>query len=140
MMFYKLFLLYDLKASLFLLKCIKGRFSIGTGRGIWAFEIYYNFRIFKPLARPALYELIMTFYSFFNNMRCKETRKREKHTAPSTKKKLTQKCPKESDFRIFKHNNSNRNNSWKRIFAFLAWKFEIKTFFRPSSFLSFFYN
>ena len=86
MMFYKLFLLYDLKASLFLLKCIKGRFSIGTGRGIWAFEIYYNFRIFKPLARPALYELIMTFYSFFNNMRCKETRKREKHTAPSTEK------------------------------------------------------
>ena len=34
-------------------------------------------------------------------MRCKETRKREKHTAPSTEKKLTQKCPKESDFRIF---------------------------------------
>ena len=34
-------------------------------------------------------------------MRCKETRKREQHTAPSTEKKLTQKCTKESEFRIF---------------------------------------
>ena len=29
-------------------------------------------------------------------MRCKETRKREKHTAPSTEKELLQKCPENS--------------------------------------------
>ena len=116
MMFYKLFLLYDLKASLFLLKCIKGRFSIGTGRGIWVFEPLLDFRIFQPLARPALYELIMTFYSFFNNMRCKETRKREKHTAPSTEKKIIKRIIFKKWFSNLSRKDSKRKNSHKSDF------------------------
>ena len=103
-------LLCDLNTSCFYLNCLKGRFSIGTGQGISGFEPLIDFRIFKPLARPALYELIMTFYSFFINMRCKETRKREKHTAPSTEKDFYKNAPKIRKikvilnwFRIFNH-------------------------------------
>ena len=117
-MFYKLFLLYDLKASLFSWKFVKGRFSIGRGRGVSEFEPILDFRIFKPLARPALYELITTFYSFLNNMRCKETRKKEKHTAPSTEKDFY-----ENDLKIRKIKVKLK---WFRIFNHLIRKIKVK--------------
>jgi hypothetical protein len=112
--------LYDLKASLFLSKFLKGRCSIGRGRGVSGFEPLLDFRIFQPLARPALYEHITTFYSFFNNMRCKETRKREKHTAPSTEKKIIKRINFKKWFSNLSRKDSKRNNLYKSDFAIFA--------------------
>jgi hypothetical protein len=60
--------------------------SIGTGRGIWSFEAFLYFTKSQHTARPALYELRMTFFIFFKIMRCIGDVRR--------KKTLKRQCPK----------------------------------------------
>ena len=59
-------------------------------------------------------------------MRCKETRKREKHTAPSTEKKIIKRVKSKKWFSNLSLKDSKRNNSYKSDFAILAKRFEKK--------------
>ena len=49
-------------------------------------------------------------------MRCKETRKREKHTAPSTEKKIIKRVKSKKWFSNLSLKDSKRNNSYKSDF------------------------
>jgi hypothetical protein len=90
--------------------------SIGKGRGIWSFEAFLCWTILQHTARPALYDVEMTFFIFLKITRCRRDVKRKKtlkKQTPSTQTRqrvFSQKRPKNSKEIFYKNESKIRKH------------------------------